>query len=63
VFRESFSKLSQQEMSRAEFLRLMGAAVLTFVGITTLLKNLGHITGAKPVEEPAARPYGAPRQR
>lgn len=35
----------QKEMSRTEFLGLVGAGLLSMVGVTALLKNLGDIFG------------------
>jgi hypothetical protein len=62
VFQKTFGKLMQQEMSRAEFLRFMGGAVLAVVGLTTFLKNLGHLTGEEPAKPHPGASYGTPRR-
>lgn len=38
------SEILQKEMSRTEFLGLVGAGLLSMVGITSMLKNLGSLT-------------------
>ena len=35
----------QKEVSRTEFLGLVGAGLLSLVGVTALLKNLGDVFG------------------
>lgn len=38
----------QKEVSRTEFLGLVGAGLLSAVGVTALLKNLGDVFGKTP---------------
>lgn len=47
----------QKEMSRTEFLGLVGAGILSAVGVTALLKNLGDIFG-KSTQKQSVLNYG-----
>ena len=43
IAKKHLSTLLTKEMSRAEFLRLVGAGVLGVVGVTGAIKSLGKI--------------------
>ncbi len=40
----NITDLLQKEMSRTEFLGLVGAGLLSMIGVTSMLKNLGSFT-------------------
>lgn len=52
---EKVSVLMQQEVSRKEFLRYVGIALLGVIGVTSMLQNLNKSLGehATPTQKPS----------
>ena len=51
-------ELFQKEVSRKDFLRYIGVALLGLVGVSALIQNLTTSLGSKPQKTPKAGGYG-----
>lgn len=47
----NINSLLQENMTRKEFLRLSGAAILGIVGVTSLVSNLQNLSNSKTIVE------------
>jgi hypothetical protein len=62
--KQDFQAILAKEMSRKEFLRIMGASFLGVIGVTGLLQNLHRLTGtsqqttSRTTSKSAGRGYG-----
>ncbi len=54
----ALNDLLQQEVSRKEFLKYMGAGVLALIGVTTLINNLSALQTLKTSRKKANSGYG-----
>lgn len=56
---DELQELMQKEMSRKEFLRIVGAGVLGIIGVTGLLQNLHKLAGAHTKQNQSVSGYGS----
>jgi hypothetical protein len=59
-YKQQLNSLMQREVSRGEFLKLMGIALLGVIGVTGFLKNLHEVVPAQIAgkKQPAPGGYG-----